>query len=66
MRRYLGLSVGEALALPAWERRMLHEQMLEDQPWITNAVLREPPEDDGMGPAVSGDPDSLRDLGFNV
>ena len=66
MRRWLGLSVQQAQDLPWWEHQLLHEQLLEDKPWITYVVAVEMPEDDSVGTAVGGDAESLRGLGFTA
>lgn len=58
MRRWLGLGVAEAEALPWWEYAMLTEQLLEDRPWITYTVEVEMPEDEAQA--------SLEDMGMTT
>lgn len=54
--------------MPWWESRMLVEQMEEDKPWITRAVLVEEreQEDEDESPSVGWDLRSLAAAGFSV
>lgn len=49
--------------MPAWEYRMLLEQMLEDRPWISYVVHVEMPEDHDMAGSDLG---SLAELGVTT
>jgi hypothetical protein len=58
MRRWLGLGVAEAEALPWWEFRMLAEELLADKPWVHYTVEVEMPE--------QVEEASLADMGFET
>jgi hypothetical protein len=63
MRRWLGLGVAEAEALPWWEFRMLAEELLADKPWVHYTVEVEMPEREEQ---AGSDLDSLSGLGMTT